>query len=230
MWSRAINVCLAGFVLTATSLAQTAHAPMRISGPPASGSFPHHHTPRAFYPGFPLWSDSYFPPNESASPVIVIQPPAAPAERITAIPDEPKSAAPLLIEWQGDRYVRHTSATTTSARDSQPDYVADAKSGAITNDKTARPSQLPPKVDRTSNPAELPPTTFIFRDGHREESDNYSIISGVIYARGDYWTTGQWSRQIKLSQLDLPATVKANQEQGITFRVPAASNEVITRP
>ena len=59
---------------------------------------------------------------------------------------------------------------------------------------------------------------------------NYSIISGVIYARGDYWTTGQWSRRIKLSQLDLPATIKANQQQGIMFRVPAAPNEVITRP
>ena len=55
-------------------------------------------------------------------------------------------------------------------------------------------------------------------------------ISGVIYARGDYWTNGSWSKQIPVSQLDLPATFKANQERGVTFRLPAAPNEVITRP
>jgi hypothetical protein len=71
---------------------------------------------------------------------------------------------------------------------------------------------------------------LIFRDGHHEESSDYSIISGVIYARGDYWTSGSWSKQIPLSQLDLPATLKANQERGVTFRLPGAPNEVVTRP
>jgi hypothetical protein len=225
----AIGGSVAALALAGTLSAQTAHTPMRISSVPAPGSFSHHRMPSAVYPGFPLWSGSYFPANESAPSVIVVQSPAAPAERVTAIPEEPKSAAPLLIEWQGDRYVRRTSVTTTSSRDSQPDYVAD-KSGALTSTKTVRSSQVPSKADRPSNPSELPPTTFIFRDGHREESDNYSIISGVIYARGDYWATGRWSKQIRLSQLDLPATIKINQEQGIIFRVPSAPNEVITRP
>jgi hypothetical protein len=229
MLKRAIGGSVAALALAATLSAQTAHAPMRISNLPAAGSFPHHRMPLVSYPGFPLWSDSYFPASDSAPSVIVVQPPAAPAERATAIPDEPKSAAPLLIEWQGDRYVRRTSTTTTGSHDSQPDYVADTKADAFKNTKTARSSQVPSQGNRLSN-AEPPPTAFIFRDGHREESDNYSIISGVIYARGDYWTTGQWSRQIKLTQLDLPATVKANQQLGITFRVPAAPNEVVTRP
>jgi hypothetical protein len=227
MLNRAIGVSFAGITLAATLTAQTAHAPMRISGPPP-GPPSHHRMPRAFYPGFPLWADSYFPGNDSAPSVVVVQPPAALLERVNTFADEPKSAAPLLIEWQGDRYVRRTS-TTTGSRDSQPDYVGD-KSGAPTNTKTGRSLQVPSKSDRPSNPSELPPTAFIFRDGHREESDNYSIISGVIYARRDYWATGQWSKQIKLSQLDLPATIKANQQQGITFRVPSAPNEVITRP
>jgi len=229
MLKRAIGGLVAALALAGTLSAQTAHTPMRISNLPAPGSVPHHRMPLGFYSASPLWSDSYFPVSESAPSVIVVQPAAAPVERVTATPDEPKSAAPLLIEWQGDRYVRRTSSATTSARDSEPDYVADAKP-ALTSAKTARSSKLPSEVNRTSNPSELPPTAFIFRDGHREESDNYSIISGVIYARGDYWTTGQWSRQIKLTQLDLPATVRANQQQGITFRVPAAPNEVITRP
>ncbi len=228
MLKRAIGGSVAALALAAMLSAQTAHTPMRISNLPAPGSLPHHRMPIVSYPGFPLWSDSYFPASDSAPSVIVVQPPAAPAERVLAT-DEPKSAAPLLIEWQGDRYIRRTSTTTTGSHDSQPDYVADTKAGAFRNTKTARSSQVPSQGNRLSNP-EPPATAFIFRDGHREESDNYSIISGVIYARGDYWTTGQWSRQIKLTQLDLPATVKANQQLGITFRVPAAPNEVVTRP
>ena len=217
MWKRAIGISVAGITLVATLTAQSAHAPMRISGPPP-GSFSHHRMPRSFYPGFPLWADSYFPANDSAPSVVVVQSTASPAERVAAIPDEPKSAEPLLIEWQGDRYVRRTSTTTTGSRDSQPDYVGH-KSGALTSAKTARSSQGQSQGDPPSHP-ELPPTAFIFRDGHREESDNYSIISGIIYARGDYWATGQWSKQIRLSQLDLPATIRANQRQGIMFRVP----------
>ncbi len=227
MWKRVIGVSVAGFTLLATLTAQTAHAPMRISGP-SSGSFSHHRMPRVFYPGFPLWADSYFPANDAAPSVVVIQHTATPGERVAAIPDEPKSAPPLLIEWQGDRYVRRTTTATSGSLDSQPDYAAD-KSGALTSAKTARSSQGQSQGDRPSHP-DLPPTAFIFRDGHREESDDYSIISGVIYARVDYWATGQWSKQIKLLQLDLPATFKANQQQGIMFRVPSAPNEVITRP
>lgn len=226
MLKRSIGVSVAGLTFAATLSAQTAHTSMRITGPPP-GSLSHHRMPRVFYPGFPLWADSYFPAGDSAPSVIVVQPPAAPAERAPGA-DEPKSAAPLLIEWQGDRYVRRTSASTTGSRESQPDYVAD-KFSAVTSNKTGRLPQPQSKGYRPSNP-ELPPTTFIFRDGHREESDNYSIISGVIYARGDYWATGRWSKQIRLSQLDLPATIKINQEQGIIFRVPSAPNEVITRP
>jgi hypothetical protein len=74
------------------------------------------------------------------------------------------------------------------------------------------------------------PTTFIFRDSHHEQSSDYSIISGIIYARLDYWTAGQWSKQIRLSDLDIPATIKANQDQDVAFRVPSAPNEIITRP
>ena len=77
---------------------------------------------------------------------------------------------------------------------------------------------------------DLPPATFVFRDGHREQSDDYSSISGVIYTRADYWTSGSWSKQIPLAQLDLPATFRVNQEQGVPFRLPNAPNEVITRP
>jgi hypothetical protein len=245
MFKRSPAAPLTAVLLTATLAAQVAHAPMRISGPPA-GSFPHSRTPRALYAGFPLWAHSYLPPYDGTPSVIVVQAPAPPPERAITIPDEPRSAAPLLIEWQGDRYVRRTSATTSSSRAEQPDYIADVKARSVAKHAAPRSSELqsnqafgssgprltrePASLERSAKSSDLPPTTFIFRDGHREDSSDYSIISGVIYARGDYWSTGSWSRQIKLSQLDLPATIKANQDRGVSFRLPTASNEVITRP
>jgi len=140
--------------------------------------------------------------------------------------EEPKPASPLMIEWQGDRYVRRTETSGTSTRNNQPDYIAEAKPHL----SEKHPNAFAAQPATTSPSPELSPATFVFHDGHREQSSDYSIISGVIYARGDYWTNGYWAKQIPVSQLDLPATFKANQERGVPFRLPAASNEVITRP
>ncbi len=219
MWKRALGVSLTLWICAASSLSQTAPAGIRFTGGPASGNSSRHHFARTFNAGFPIWPD-YLPSNDGAPSVIVVQAPAAPVERPASKPDDPKSAAPLLIEWQGDRYVRRTSADANS-RASQPDYIADAKAAATTRTVIS---------SRPTKKSELPPTTFIFRDGHHEQSSDYSIISGIIYARPDYWTDGQWSRQIRLSDLDMPATIKSNQNQGIAFRVPGAPNEIITRP
>jgi hypothetical protein len=150
--------------------------------------------------GFPFWPD-YLPSNETPPSVIIVQAPPKPVERPPAKSDEPKSAAPLLIEWQGDRYVRRTSADANS-RASQPDYFADTKATATT------------KAIATKQPTKQPeplPTTFIFRDGHHEQSSDYSIISGIIYARltieaangpnksvSPTWTSPPPSRQIKI--------------------------------
>jgi hypothetical protein len=150
----------------------------------------------------------------------VLQAPPPPAERSSTPIEEQKSGDPLLIEWQGDRYVRRNSTAATPSGASQPDYVAESKQRT-----EARSSETV-----AAYKSEPPPAIFVFRDGHREESSDYSIISGVIYARGDYWATGSWSKQIKLSQLDLPATLRANEERGVSFRLPSAPNEVVTRP
>jgi hypothetical protein len=208
-----LAVLLLGFGWT-----QPGNAQMRIAASPSVGSPSHMRGARGFLVGSPFWWDSYPAPYSTPS-VIVVQTPASPPERVPKIEEEPKSAAPLMIEWQGDRYVRRSETSPIASRAAQPDYIADAKTQSV----RARSDGVTPRT-------ELPSTVFIFRDGHHEESNDYSIISGVIYARGDYWTTGSWSKQIKLSQLDLSSTFRANQERGVTFRLPAGPNEVITRP
>lgn len=197
------------------------------TGSPAKGSRSFHISSeqhfhgngRTVYLGTPFWADDFGSSYAEAPPVIVVQTP--PAQQNFVEREEPKPAAPLLIELQGDRYIRRTdNGDGTNPAASQRDTVAEAKPAAGT---IVRGGAAPPHI-------ELPPTLFVFRDGHREESSDYSIVTGVIYARGQYWTNGYWSRQISLSLLDLPATFKANQERGVSFRLPNAPNEVVTRP
>ncbi len=229
MLKRATASSIAALLVTLPVSAQVGRAPVRFSTSVGVGSAQHRRIPPPFYWGAPFWSDSYFPPSAPPPSVIVVQP-SAPAEHPVIQTEEPKTSAPLLIEWQGDRYVRRASTAGPNTRATQPDYIADANTPAVDKPTAAPLSPRSGLSRKESTPSEPPPTVFIFRDGHREESSDYSIISGVIYARGDYWTSGHWSKQIPVAQLDLPATLRANQERGVTFRLPAAPNEVITRP
>jgi hypothetical protein len=71
---------------------------------------------------------------------------------------------------------------------------------------------------------------LVFRDGHKDEVSEYTIMSGTIYSKTDYWTTGSWTRKIQVADLDVPATLKLNRERGLKFVLPGSSNEVVTRP
>jgi hypothetical protein len=229
MQKHAANALLAAVLLITPLSAQLGRSPMPLprSATSVSRSFSstmwHDHSasfPRAIYLGTPLWFDESSSPYTQTPSVVVIQTQPAPVERSAPQREEPTPASPLMIEWQGDRYVRRTEVSSAGPRSAQPDYIAEAR---------PQPAVKHPNAT-TARPSEPPPATFFFRDGHREESSDYSIISGVIYARGDYWTNGYWSKQIPLSQLDLPSTFKVNQERGVTFRLPGAPNEVVTRP
>jgi hypothetical protein len=76
-------------------------------------------------------------------------------------------------------------------------------------------------------PRELEPAVLVFLDGKRSEVTNFAIVGPVLYDLSD-----RRSRKIQLAELDLPATIAANDERGIAFRLPPASspNQVITRP
>lgn len=65
--------------------------------------------------------------------------------------------------------------------------------------------------------APSPPTTLIFRDEHKQEIQNYAIIGHTLWS---FSTTR--TEKIPLSDLDIPATQKVNEDKGVNFRVPAA--------
>jgi hypothetical protein len=178
--------------------------------PPPNLPFNHPFQPAIFLgtPWFADYEPVTVPPQ--VLPVIVVQtqPAAEPP------PEEIKPAVPLLIEWQGDRYVRF-SGTDMRGAEAKADYV---EAASVTVHASRR------------QPRELPPAALVFRDGHREEVRDYAIVRNVIYARGNYWSDGYWTRAIPISDLNLPATVRANDERGIRFTMPAGPNEVVTRP
>ena len=71
---------------------------------------------------------------------------------------------------------------------------------------------------------------LVFRDGHQEEIEKYTIIGSVIYAPADYWSTGSWRRKVAIADLDIAATLKMNRERGGRFSLPSGPNEVVFRP
>ena len=52
----------------------------------------------------------------------------------------------------------------------------------------------------------------------------------MIYTKGDYWSSGNWTRKIQIADLDLPATLKQNQDRGVKFELPSGPDEVMIRP
>lgn len=63
-----------------------------------------------------------------------------------------------------------------------------------------------------------PETVLIFKDGHQQEVKNYAIVGSTLFDLSDGRT-----HKVQLAELDLPATVKQNDDRGITFQLPAAT-------
>ncbi len=175
---------------------------------------PFSHSPRrgAIFLGDPFYADYPVAPV-TIPPQYVVTQPTTTIDAST----EPKSE-PLMIELQGNRYVRFGGTQQSAERgmNSAPDY---AEAQASSSSVPQRPSQH-----------ELPPTVLIFRDGHREQIPEYAIVGSTLYATGNYWQSGQWTKNIQLSSLDIPATIQANHASGVNFLLPSAPNEVVTRP
>ena len=175
---------------------------------------PQPHAPQHFHAPLllgGLWYPAYASaPSQPAPEIIVIQQPAAPTP---VVKEDPKPITPLMIEWQGGRYVR------SDRNDSSANPVATSANPIKAVKKAAEPDL-----------SEIVPALLIFRDGHREHVREYTIADGAIYARGDYWADGYWNRKILLSALDVPATLSANHGNGSNFELPSAPNVVVVRP
>jgi hypothetical protein len=150
-------------------------------------------------------------PVASQPPVIYMQAPPA-ADSSLAAPT--RQVQPLMIELQGDRYVR----------------VREEDALATGAETTGRESDEQSNYGLRPPAREVQPAILVFRDGHREEVSEYTIAGGTLYSRSNYYADGSWTKKIELASLNLPETVTSNHARGVPFRLPAASNEVIVGP
>ena len=164
------------------------------------------------YPDYYDYSD-YEPPMPEAPPCE-----SAPQLCQAAPPERP--IHPLLLERQGDQWVQVVGYSQSPA----PAQPAPPETVEATHPRAGTPSR-----NEAAEP-ELPPAVLVFRDGHKEEVKKYTIIGKTLYASANYWTSGSWKRTIEIANLDVPATLKLNQERGSKFSLPSGPEEVVIRP
>ncbi len=131
-------------------------------------------------------------------------------------PPPPPPAESLMLELRGDHWVRITDSGETEVG-----VQKGAAQGTIPRSATAE-GDMPAR--------RIPAAVLVFRDGHQEKTTKYTIIGPVIYASTNYWAGGAWTKRIPLAELDVPATLRVNQERGVKFNLPSAPNEVVVRP
>ncbi len=72
-----------------------------------------------------------------------------------------------------------------------------------------------PQPSREETARNDPATVLVFRNGQQREIQNYAIVDGML------WNfTGTRTERIPLAVLDIPATVRANDDRGVDFHLP----------
>ena len=91
---------------------------------------------------------------------------------------------------------------------------SDREDDAYAHRSYSRQNAEAPRNDQQE--ANATPTLLIFRDQHQKEVTNYAIVGQTL------WNfTPQRKEKIPLADLDLAATVKANDDRGVPFSVPS---------
>jgi hypothetical protein len=169
----------------------------------------------------PYFYDDYdSEPETNEPPSQTVEATAQPAPAVAV------SKPGLVLELQGDHWVRLTNygELQSGEQSSQPALETGSKSPAPV------PTANPHRTQAAQPSSQLPPAVLVFRDGHEEEITKYTIVGTTIYTSSDYWNSGSWTRKIQIADLDVPETLKLNQERGAKFTLPSGPNEVMMRP
>ncbi len=164
--------------------------------------FHHHHHPDNFFGGaYPV----YIPVPVVVDPYSMYQ--AAPDQGDQDADDPAVVPGPTVFE-------RRSQAEITAEQPDSSTAPVFAESASPTADASPAPAA---SVAGTQPAQPEDPSVLVFRDGHRLEVENYAIVGDTLYD----FTPGHM-RKVPLSQLDLTATVKANEDRGVDFVLPAS--------
>jgi hypothetical protein len=96
-----------------------------------------------------------------------------------------------------------------------------AKRGVVQDVDDAPPPAIASKSNRDTDAAAardakpIDPTVLVFRDGHQQEVTNYAIMGQTVYV------FDKRTQKIALTDLDVAATIKLNDDRGVDFHLPA---------
>ena len=121
-------------------------------------------------------------------------------EAANEAPDEQYNGGPTIFDRRGPGYPIEPKA---------PPYM-EREPAQATNE---------PSPPATTPVHDEPQTVLIFKDGHQLEVENYAIVGDTLYN-----LTGGQRHKIALADLDLDATTKQNDDRGIDFQLPSASD------
>jgi hypothetical protein len=159
----------------------------------------HHHSGSNFPVTVPFYSVPY-------SPVIVVQ---QPAEDESTEAEEEYRGGPTIFDRRGPG----------RSNPYEPSRPADDRYREPARREGREVESEPEPIKAEAAPAaEQPETVLVFKDGHQLEVQNYAVVGSMLYD----FTAGR-RRKIALSELDLSATAKQNDDRGIDFQVPAGS-------
>lgn len=105
-------------------------------------------------------------------------------------------------------------AEVTARREEEEGREQDAHAGRSYSRQYAE--RQPTSQEANEQQANATPTVLIFRDRHQKEVSNYAIVGQTLWS-----FTPQHKEKIPIADLDIPATVKANDDRGVSFSVPA---------
>ncbi len=168
---------------------------------------------RAFIPVplfFPIYGDGFDPFPSVADPSVPLDPqPAQTADSTDRSEEELRAAYQQgvhdAIARQDDR--RYGEHFLDSRERSNQRPAPAVEPVADTNKRTVA---APVSVQEDKSPT----TVFIFKDGHQLETKNYAIMSGTLF---DF--SGKTLKKIQVNDLDMDATVKANDDRGVTVKL-----------
>ncbi|HWF91957.1 MAG TPA: hypothetical protein VN684_06715 [Terriglobales bacterium] len=161
-----------------------------------------HRSRRAFFPGAVVYGVPYYPYAY---------------DDWDDYQDEPSSNQNAYNAEYGSTYgEQYNNGPTIFDRSGQgPEYSVPADRA---EEQPAAP-QAANGAQPNAEPEPLQPATvLVFKDGHQLEVSNYAIVGDTIFD----FTPGH-SRRVALSELNVQATQKQNDDRGVDFRLPAGA-------
>ncbi|HVO79286.1 MAG TPA: hypothetical protein VMT28_01070 [Terriglobales bacterium] len=161
--------------------------------------FPRHHGGR----GHGRNHDSFFNGGLAVYPVAYPVPYPVPVEDTEVQEPEDYSGGPTIFDRRGPGTA----------------YRGELRSEAPPRDERSAEAASEPTPPAVEAPVpDQPKTVLIFKDGHQAEVKNYAIVGDTLYDLSE----GR-RHKIPLSDLDLTATARENDDRGIDFKVPPSA-------